>query len=169
MRPDLTTSNARPSRSTGTHVGQPEPIDSSTTPRVQQFDQLLSHAQWYVARELARVLRAEGCTVDQWRTLALLADQSSHSMSEIAEFAMLPAPTLTRLIDRMVADNLLYRRADPRDRRRVLVQISDRGRLLHEHLAERVEGDRDLIVGDADPQDIANLVDLLAGLAERLR
>jgi DNA-binding MarR family transcriptional regulator len=136
---------------------------------VQQFDQLLSQAQWCLARELARVLAAEGCTVDQWRTLALLADESSHSMSEIAEFAMLPAPTLTRLIDRMVADNLLYRKADPHDRRRVLVQISDRGRLLHEHLAERVEGGQNLIVGDADPRDIANLVDLLAGIAERLR
>jgi DNA-binding MarR family transcriptional regulator len=150
-------------------VGQPEEIESSTTPRVQQFDQLLSQAQRYVARELTRVLRDEGCTVEQWRTLALLADDSTHSMSEIAEFAMLPAPTLTRLIDRMVADNLLYRKADPRDRRRVLVQISDRGRLRHRHLAERVERDRNVIVGHADRRDIANLVDLLAGLAKRLR
>lgn len=142
---------------------------AAQTPRVQQFDQLLSQAQRYVARELTRILKDEGCTVEQWRTLALLADDSSHSMSEIAEFAMLPAPTLTRLVDRMVADNLLYRKADPHDRRRVLVRISDHGRLLHEHLAERVERDRLSIVGEADERHIADLVDLLAGLAERQR
>jgi DNA-binding MarR family transcriptional regulator len=150
-------------------VGPPDEIESRATPRVQQFDQLLSQAQRYVARELTRVLKDEGCTVEQWRTLALLADGSSHSMSDVAEFTMLPAPTLTRLIDRMVADNLLYRRADPRDRRRVLVQISARGRLVHEHLAERVERDRLSIVGEADGRHIAHLVDLLAGLAERRR
>jgi DNA-binding MarR family transcriptional regulator len=150
-------------------VGLPDEIESRATPRVQQFDQLLSQAQRYVARELTRILKDEGSTVEEWRTLALLADGSSHSMTEIAEFAMLPAPTLTRLIDRMVADNLLYRKVDPRDRRRVLVQISARGRSLHEHLAERVERDRLSIVGDADGRHIANLVDLLAGLADRPR
>jgi DNA-binding MarR family transcriptional regulator len=150
-------------------VGPPDEIESHATPRVQQFDQLLSQAQRSVARELARILKDEGCTVEQWRTLALLADDSSHSMSEIAEFAMLPAPTLTRLIDRMVADNLLYRRADPHDRRRVLVHISDRGRRWHARLAERVERERPAIVGDADGRHIATLVDLLAGLAGRRR
>jgi DNA-binding MarR family transcriptional regulator len=150
-------------------VCPPDEIESRATPRVQQFDQLLSQAQRFVARELTRILKDEGCTVEQWRTLALLADGSSHSMTEIAEFAMLPAPTLTRLIDRMVADNLLYRRVDPRDRRRVLVQISARGRSLHEHLVERVERDRLSIVGEADGRLVASLLDLLAGLGERRR
>lgn len=49
-------------------------------------------------------------------------------MTEIADFAMLPAPTLTKLMDRMVSDNLVYRRADERDRRRVAPYLAEPGR-----------------------------------------
>jgi DNA-binding MarR family transcriptional regulator len=72
----------------------------------QRLAQLLSQAERGVTRQLGRVLDEDGCSVEQWRALVLLADGVSHSMSEVAEFALLPAPTITRLIDRMVADNL---------------------------------------------------------------
>ena len=42
-------------------------------------------------------------------------------MTEVAEFAMPPAPSLTKVVDRMVSLNLVYRRPDLRDRRRVLI------------------------------------------------
>jgi hypothetical protein len=83
----------------------------------QRLAQLLSQAERGVTRQLGRVLDEEGCSVEQWRALVLLADGVSHSMSDVAEFALLPAPTITRLIDRMVADNLAYRTVDPQDRR----------------------------------------------------
>jgi DNA-binding MarR family transcriptional regulator len=136
---------------------------------MQQLAQLLSQAERGVTRQLGRILEEEGSTVEQWRTLALLADGVSHPMSEIAEFAMLPAPTLTRLIDRMVADNLAYRKADPRDRRRVLVHITPRGRSLQRKLAVRIEESHAAILAEADPNDVARLVALLTDLAPRLR
>lgn len=90
-------------------------------------------------------------------------------MSEIAEFALLPAPTLTRLIDRMVADNLAYRKPDPQDRRRVLVHITRRGRVLQKRLAGRIEGSQTAILAEADADDVAQLAALLTDLADRLR
>jgi DNA-binding MarR family transcriptional regulator len=140
--------------------------DASVT---QRFAQLLSQAERGVTRQLGRVLEEGGCTVEQWRTLLLLADGISHRMSEIAEFALLPAPTLTRLIDRMVADNLAYRKADPRDRRRVLVHITPRGRALQKRLAESIEVSQAAILAEADPDDVAELAALLTDLADRLR
>ena len=139
---------------------------ASLTPRVAQ---LLSQAERGVTRQLGRVLEEEGCTVEQWRTLVLLVDGSSHPMSEVAEFALLPAPTLTRLIDRMVADNLAYRKADPRDRRRVLVHITPRGRALQKRLAERIEDSQAAILAEVSPDDVAQLAALLTDLADRLR
>lgn len=136
---------------------------------IQQLAQLLSQAERDVTRQLGRVLEEAGSSVAQWRALVLLADGESHPMSEIAEFALLPAPTLTRVIDRMVADNLAYRKADPRDRRRVLVRISPRGRALKTRLAERIEGSRAAILAEADPDDVAQLAALLNDLAARLR
>jgi DNA-binding MarR family transcriptional regulator len=136
---------------------------------MQRLAQLLSQAERGVTRQLRRLLEEQDCTVEQWRTLVLLADGISHSMSEVAEFALLPAPTLTRLIDRMVADNLAYRTPDPQDRRRVLVHITPRGRALQRRLAERIEGSQAAILAEADPDDVAQLAALLTDLADRLR
>src|SRR5918996_1019249 len=133
---------------------------------MQRLAQLLSHAERRVIRRLGGVLEDEGCTVEQWRTLVLLADGATHSMSEIGEFALLPPPTLTRLIDRMVADNLAYRKADPLDRRRVLVHISPRGRSLQKRLARRIEASRAAILSDSDADDVAQLASLLTDLAD---
>jgi DNA-binding MarR family transcriptional regulator len=96
---------------------------------------LLSYAENRAARWLAAALDGQGCSIEQWRVLALLADGRGHPMSEVAEFALLPAPTATKLADRMVADNLVYRRPDPTDRRRVLVYLTERGRESHAGLA----------------------------------
>jgi DNA-binding MarR family transcriptional regulator len=109
-----------------------------------QIARLLSQAEQVLTRRLEAVLEHEGSSVEQWRTITLLADGRSRAMSEIAEFALLPAPSLTRLVDRMVADNLVYRNADPSDRRRVLVRIAPRGRQMHERLRTRTEHDEAL-------------------------
>jgi DNA-binding MarR family transcriptional regulator len=148
-----------------------EGIDRGSAPAaaMQRLAQLLSQAEHGVTRRLGRVLEEEHCTVEQWRALVLLADGVSHSMSEVAEFALLPAPTLTRLVDRMVADNLAYRTADPQDRRRVLVHITPRGRAVQKHLAERIESSQAAILAEADPAEVAQLAALLTDLADRLR
>jgi DNA-binding MarR family transcriptional regulator len=148
------------------HEGEADIAPASV---MQRLAQLLSQAERGVTRQLGRLLEEEGCTVEQWRTLVLLGDGLTHSMSEIAEFALVPAPSLTRLIDRMVADNLAYRKADPRDRRRVLVRITPRGRSLQKRLAGRIEGSQSAILAEADPDDVAQLAALLTHLADRLR
>lgn len=137
--------------------------------RLQHLAQLLSQAERRVTRRLGRVLDDEGCTVGEWRTLVLLADGATHSMSEIAEFALLPAPSLTRLIDRMVAENLAYRKVDPEDRRRVLIHISSRGQAVQKRLAERIEAKRDVILAEADVPEVAQLAALLTNLIGRPR
>lgn len=131
---------------------------------MQQLAQLLGHTEHRVTRQVGRVLEPSGCTVEQWRTMALLADGGSHSMSEIAEFALLPAPTLTRLIDRMVADNLAYRTVDAQDRRRVLVRITPRGHALYEELGRQLERGQEEILAGAGVGDLAELAALLSEL-----
>ena len=56
-------------------------------------------------------------------------------MSELAEFTQLPPASLTRLVDGLVADNLVHRKPDPRDRRGVLVHITERGLALQARAA----------------------------------
>jgi DNA-binding MarR family transcriptional regulator len=136
---------------------------------MEELAQALSRAERYVTRRLGDALEPVGCTVEQWRILRLLADGAGHPMSEIAEFALVPAPSLTRLIDRMATDGLVYRRADERDRRRVLVQITRRGRALHRATRERVALEHEALLADADPAEARRLLGLLGELTDRIR
>ena len=136
---------------------------------MQELAQALSRAERSVTRQLGCAVEAEGCTVEQWRILLLLADGHGHPMSEIAEFALIPAPSLTRLIDRMVTDGLVHRRADERDRRRVRVHLTRRGRALHRRLGERLEREQHALLAGAEPVEVQRLLSLLGGLVDRLR
>lgn len=102
------------------------PQDELDLPRV------LARVERGIAARLGAALKTAGSTVDEWRVLSLLADGAGHPMTGIAEHALLPAPTLTKVVDRLVSAGLVYRRVDDADRRRVLVFLSEHG---HEELA----------------------------------
>jgi DNA-binding MarR family transcriptional regulator len=122
----------------------------------QDLAHLLSHAERRMDRRLAALLAEERCGVEQWRVLSLVADGQGHPMTEIAEHALMPPPSLTKLVDRMVADNLVYRRPDPADRRRVLLHLSARGRIVHDRAAHRVrEAQAELLGAIGDHGELA--------------
>jgi DNA-binding MarR family transcriptional regulator len=151
-------------------VGAPDYATIVTTASTEEALVLaLSDAERRVTRRLANVLAHHGCTVERWRALALLARDESHGMSELAEFTQLPAASVTRLVDGLVADNLAHRKADPHDRRRVLVHLTRRGSALLRQLSDRIAAERDAIFGDVDQDDVARLLGSLAGLLARLR
>ena len=61
---------------------------------------------------------------------------------------------MTKVIDRMVANNLVYRRVDPADRRRVLVFLSARGRAAHRRLRPVGEASIDCLDDDVPLRDL---------------
>ncbi|MFJ8057878.1 MarR family winged helix-turn-helix transcriptional regulator [Streptomyces sp. NPDC096142] len=105
----------------------------------RDLPQLLSSVERLMTRQLAAALEAEDCSVEEWRVLSLLSDGRGHTMSDVAEYALMPAPSLTKLVDRLVSGALVYRRKDPGDGRRVLVYLSARGRNRHRALSVPVE------------------------------
>jgi DNA-binding MarR family transcriptional regulator len=129
-----------------------EPTEyAGRTGRDRDLAHLLSLAERLLAARLAALLEPEHCTLEEWRVLKLLADGRGHVMTEIADFAMLPAPTLTKLMDRMARDGLVYRRADSRDRRRVLAYLALAGRDLYERadaVVARAEAELAAALGD---------------------
>src|SRR5947207_295862 len=124
---------------------------------------LLSRAERLLSARVAILLQPENCTLEEWRVLKLLADGRGHVMTEIADFAMLPAPTLTKLMDRMAFDGLVYRRADSRDRRRVLAYLALAGRDLYERAAAIVaRAEAELAAALGDDGDLARWLTRLA-------
>ena len=126
----------------------------------------LSRADHRVSRRISAALRSEGMSLEQWRVLSLLSDGAGHTMGDIAHDVMLPAATLTRVIDRLVEVNLVYRRGDLGDRRRVLVFVSPRGRSLYRKLAGTVDREEAALMAGIRDDDAATLGDLLKRLAE---
>lgn len=129
-------------------------------PRAARLDRLLGRVERQVSRRVEAALAGNGLTVDQWRVIDLLADTEGHTMSGIAAAVAVPGPTLTKLVDRLVDTATVYRLADVRDRRRVLVFLSDDGRATHERLAplvHAVEVDVLTVLGG----DAPTLLDLL--------
>jgi len=135
------------------------PPSTSTAPP-PSLGQLVGRVEHRLRREIEQALGLDGPNLDQWRALDLLADGDGHSMSEIAAHVMVPAPTLTKIVDRLVESALVYRRPDERDRRRILVFLSERGRELHRQLAPQVQRIEGELVGQLG-QDAPHLMHLL--------
>jgi DNA-binding MarR family transcriptional regulator len=111
---------------------------------------LLTQAERLMSRRLAAILADEGQTLDAWRVISLLADGRGHFMTELAESAFLPPGSLTRLVDHLVDTNLIYRRVDDADRRRIRAHLTPRGHRLHQRIADAV---RDALPADEELEE----------------
>lgn len=97
-----------------------QPVDIS-------LQALLAEASRVATADLEGLLRSRGLPVDFWRVLEVVSDGRGRSMSELASTISMKLPSLSRLIDRMVASALVQRAPDPHDQRKVLVYVSDIG------------------------------------------
>jgi DNA-binding MarR family transcriptional regulator len=137
--------------------------------RPEELLHLLSRAERLSVRRVQSVLDEFGCSVEAWRVLDLLSDGHGHNMTALAEHAFLPAPSLTKLIDQLVDQNLVFRRVDPVDRRRVLAHLTPRGRERWQLLAREVRADWTELeppLTDEDGKRLAILLDRLARTLE---
>lgn len=84
--------------------------------------------------ELEDRLRPGGVPIEQYRILEVLDASEPAAMGEIATQSLIEAPTLTKIVDKMVAEGLVYRAPDPNDRRRVLILTAPGGKALFKRL-----------------------------------
>lgn len=127
----------------------------------QDLLHLLTRAERLAARRLQTVLDENGCSLDAWRVLALLSDGQGHHMTAVAEAAFLPPATLTKLVDHLVDQNLVHRRVDPLDRRRILAYLTPRGATYWRRLDREVRV-RWPVLSDGDDELLRVLLGRLA-------
>lgn len=121
----------------------------------------LSRAERLLSGRVSAILAREECTVEEWRVLKFLSDGHGHALAEIADFAMLPEPDLTELVDRLTAEGLLYRRESSGEKD-ALAYLSLQGRDRYEGAAEQVSA------AEAELSDAVGDQGELAGWLERL-
>ena len=82
------------------------------------------------ANRLTRVAaQATGSTTPAavWRTLSILASDGSYRIGDLARASRVSQPTMTKLIQNLAEDELIYRIADVADSRAWLIAITDTG------------------------------------------
>lgn len=78
--------------------------------------------------ELHARLREQRLSFQHWRVLALLADAGPSTIAELAEYAVIPHSTLSRVLDRMQDNGLLKRTGSREDRRVARIVLTPAGR-----------------------------------------
>jgi MarR family transcriptional regulator, organic hydroperoxide resistance regulator len=136
------------------------------TPITEYLVYRLAQANRAINRQLKSRLANEGVLVEQWWILKVLSDGNGRSMSDLAEVVLLNHPTLTKIIDRMVSDTLVCRASDPKDRRKVLMFCSDRGRILCHQLDLLAMSQEAYIVQRCGTSSVSELKRLLKKLID---
>ncbi|WP_147198651.1 MarR family winged helix-turn-helix transcriptional regulator [Pantoea sp. CCBC3-3-1] len=107
------------------------------------LNEYLAHLLVQANRRVNRQLSLEGITLEHWRAMKVIADQDGVTMRELSDELMQNFPTLTKIIDKMVLEALVYRRPDEHDRRKVRLYISDKGKAVLDQQNSRVNDHQD--------------------------
>lgn len=126
-----------------------------------------------VRRRLGGVIEPEGITVQQYNVLRILRGAGERGLPtlEIGERMIEHAPGITRMIDRLIAKELVVRERCVEDRRVVYCAIAGEGRSLLGRLDEPVrEAGRSALgaIGEKDQCALIAMLDAIrAGHTER--
>lgn len=127
--------------------------------------QALLHAHYAITRKLDAELRSEhGIALDAYDVLLRLgrAPDRALRMTQLADRVLVPPSTLTRRIDRLVADGLVERMRMPGDSRAMVARITDPGlALLRRAARTHLRGIREHFTGRLTNQE---LQEIAAGL-----
>jgi homoprotocatechuate degradation regulator HpaR len=120
---------------------------------------LLLRAREATMSRFRPVLHAHGLTEQQWRVLRALHDLGELTAAGLAQECSILAPSITRILKRLVADELVSTRRSPADQRELLVKMTSKGGRLVAHVGPKVEQVYAEIREQLGPENLASLYD----------
>lgn len=114
------------------------------------------------------MLRTHSITEQQWRVIRVLADIGTVDTSKLAELSFLLAPSLSRILQTLIANDWVQRTPDTKDSRRSFISLSPKGRLLFNEIAPKSESLYNDIECEFGPDRLDQLYDLLAHFYQSL-
>ena len=132
----------------------------------------LDNATAYVIQRTARLLRFHlikffrdkgvDITPEQWFILFRLYEKDGQSQGQLADKDLNDHPNITRLLDALEKRGFVSRTADPQDRRKHLIYLTEHGRDFMEDLFPEVIATRQQIFNGLTQEDIDTLKATLA-------
>jgi DNA-binding MarR family transcriptional regulator len=123
------------------------------------IDALVLASRAFVGIALASLAGlADRISLGQFRALVVLTEAGTLRSTELAEQLGVVASSVTRMCDRLVADGLVRRSENPRNRREVLLSATRPGRRLVDQALNRRRELIGQVLDDIDPAERASLV-----------
>ena len=149
--------------------GQGPPSDAASLEAVASA---LNSGAIHLLRSLAAVDRLAGLTPARLSALSVIVFGGSRPLGELAAAEGVAGPTMTRIVDGLVAGGLAERRPDPRDGRAALIEATPTGEeLMRAAAGRRISAIASAIaeLPAADRRRLAASAGLLDRLAKTIR
>ena len=138
--------------------------------RPLQIDELLCFSVYSVNHAISRLYRPLlaplGLTYPQYLVLVALWDRDKRRVNDLGTELQLDTNTLTPLLKRMEAAELLTRKRNPEDERSLIVALTDKGRNLQDKAGEVTSCVLEAMGGDIE--ELSALSDRLNALRHKL-
>lgn len=114
------------------------------------------------------MLRQHGLTEQQWRVLRVLAANDRLDAGELAERCFLLGPSLSRILQALVGEDLIKRTTDPKDQRRHILRLTAAGRSRCKQVGPDAEALYQAIEQKFGRKKLASLYQLLSDLTQTI-
>ncbi|MCL4296470.1 MAG: MarR family transcriptional regulator [Anaerolineae bacterium] len=134
---------------------------------ISSLDKAIAYKIQRVARllrlHLVKFLQDAGAetTPEQWFILFRLYEKDGQSQGELADKDLHDHPNVTRMLDALEKRHLVVRRADPQDRRKSLIFLTEAGHKLLAQILPRAIEERKKVLNGLTPQEISLFTDVL--------
>ncbi|MFX1528237.1 MAG: MarR family winged helix-turn-helix transcriptional regulator [Promethearchaeota archaeon] len=111
-----------------------------------------------------KIIQDENLTSAQYSILQQLWESDARPFKDLASACCCSQSTITGIIDTMEKNKLVYRKANPNDRRSILVVLTDKGKKI-ENMTPPIEPILKSCCGDLKVDEINQLITLLKKLS----
>lgn len=135
----------------------------------RHFLTLLPRNYWLLRNVVDRHLEPMGLSSAQWRPLLVLNDAPEPmTQVQLARVLGLEAPTVVRLLDRLVEKGWAQRHNCPQDRRAYRLELTDSGRALCAKIEPVLADLRHQVLGDFTAAELTRAIQLMEQMHARL-
>ena len=127
---------------------------------------LLGQANHALFKDFDAQVREAGLGSLEWRVLAVLSGEPPMSVGRLAHEVLSQQPTVTKLLQRLVAQGWVALQDDPADQRRTLVAITPAGREKVQPLLRRARAHEAEVLGELSAAEVQRLKAQLRRLAQ---
>jgi DNA-binding MarR family transcriptional regulator len=113
-------------------------------------------------------LKEEGLTIYMWRVLAVLANTGEQRQVDLADMTSIDAPTISRVVTRLVQMKLVTRTRSSTSNREVVVDLTAKGAATVRRLIPSALGWEAKATTGMSPKEIAAVKRTLARMYENL-